>query len=250
MVLDVSTLKKEVGSAWDVHLFEEIDSTNTRLLEDVKRGKADTGTVYIAKSQSAGRGRLGRSFISPDGGLYMSFCAGDIQHALSTVICAVAVFDTLCSHGFSPEIKWVNDILIEGKKICGILAQSTGDGKRAVIGIGINFIDAAIPEELGGIAAGLDRFCRKTPKKELVASEILKRYKTLSDSLPDGRDRIIARYKEGVALLGHKVTVLGTGETVLATDVDSTGALITLTEDGKTLRLTSGEVSIRKITTN
>ncbi|MBE6562672.1 MAG: biotin--[acetyl-CoA-carboxylase] ligase [Ruminococcaceae bacterium] len=248
MAQDILLLKEQLGEDFLPILFENIGSTNVKLLEDVRSGKADVGTVYIAERQSAGRGRLGRSFISPKGGIYMSFCTGDVEYGLSTVICAVAVADTFKDFGFSPEVKWVNDILIGGKKVCGILAQSLGDGKRAVIGVGLNLRTEDIPEELSEIAIGLDVF-GDVPRPEIIEAGILKSYKALSVSMPDGRENIIEKYKSYMTLLGEKITVLQTGETLTAKDIDKDGALMAVSENGKTVRLASGEISIRKITT-
>lgn len=233
-----------------VSVFKTVDSTSTRLLEDVRKGFADTGSVYVAERQTDGRGRLGRSFSSESGGLYMSFCTDGVAHGLSTVICAVAVAEALENFGFSPEIKWVNDILMGEKKVCGILAQSVGDGDRAVIGVGLNLLSRAIPEELSEIADGLDSFEGTVPEIYELCAEILIRYKTLSRSLPQGRESIISSYKNRMTTVGKTVTVLQTGECVRIVDVDNTGALIVQDSSGKLAALSSGEISIRKITTN
>lgn len=249
MKTDTYLLKQLLGEEFDVVHFDVTESTNISLLEAVKKGDADVNTVYIADSQSAGRGRLGRSFSSLEGGLYMSFCTGDLEHALSTVICGVAAHEALEEAGFSPKIKWVNDILIGSKKVCGILAQSVGDGKRAIIGVGLNLSKKDIPSELWDIADGLDSFSDNVPSKETLTASILLKYKKMSESLPAGRGSIISTYKSRLAMLGEWVTVLQTGETVKICDVDSTGTLITETQNGKLLTLNSGEISIRKIIT-
>ncbi len=243
-------LKLKLSKDWKGVLFKSVDSTNTKLLCDVKEGRADVGSVYVAERQTGGRGRFGRSFESPKGGIYMSFCVGDAEYELSTVTAAVAVTETLLKFGFSPRVKWVNDVLLENKKVCGILAQSVGDGKRAVIGIGINVKSDAIPKELSEIACGLDSFQKAVPQDSLIVSEILNTYKELSDTLPEGRKNIISKYKSFLTVLGEKVTVLQTGETVFAADVDDTGALMVIKENGEKTRLSSGEISIRKITTD
>lgn len=249
MKTDIQLLKQLLGKDFDVVHFDVTGSTNATLLEAVKKGDADVNTVYIADRQSAGRGRLGRSFASNEGGLYMSFCTGDLEHSLSTVTCGVAVAEALEEAGFSPKIKWVNDILIDSKKVCGILAQSAGDGKRAIIGVGLNLSKKAIPEDLWDIADGLDSFSDNVPKKETLAASVLLKYKKLSESLPLDRDRIISDYKKRLAMLGEWITVLQTGESVKVCDIDCNGALITETQDGKALILNSGEISIRKINT-
>jgi BirA family biotin operon repressor/biotin-[acetyl-CoA-carboxylase] ligase len=124
--------------------FDSLDSTNTEALKQARLG-ADEGTCIIARQQLAGRGRLGRNWESPkDAGLYLSVVLRpSFEHAhfpLITLAAAVAVYDTLADSGLRPDIKWPNDILVDEKKICGILAETTETtkGLAVIVGIGIN----------------------------------------------------------------------------------------------------------------
>ena len=227
----------------NIVFFEETDSTNTRLLEDLSSGKAVGSDIYVADSQSAGRGRRGKSFFSKGGGIYMSFGADNKDNSLMTVICGVAVADALSTLGFSPEIKWVNDVLIDGKKVCGILAQTKSGLDSAVIGVGINMHASTIPEELASIATALDEFHAEVPPREVIIADIVNRYEDLTEL--DG-GQIISRYKRYLTILGENVTIVGTNEVARAIDVDITGALVVKFPDGRTEHLNSGEISVRR----
>ena len=146
--------------------FESLDSTNNYLKKLAAEGAAE-GTVVIADEQTAGRGRMGRSFASVAGcGIYMSMllrpadCTPDCAQSL-TAVCAVAVcraIEKVC--GRAPGIKWINDLYLRGKKICGILCESSvknGKVDYAVLGIGLNVTTRIedFPEELRETAGSL-----------------------------------------------------------------------------------------------
>jgi BirA family biotin operon repressor/biotin-[acetyl-CoA-carboxylase] ligase len=141
--------------------FDTIESTNSAALEEARRG-ADEGFCVVARQQTAGRGRLGRVWASPaDAGLYFSIVlrpAIEMQYLpLITLMSGVAVYDTIAEFGLKPDIKWVNDVLVGDKKICGILAETTDTdrGLAVIVGIGINLTSANFPPEIAGTAASL-----------------------------------------------------------------------------------------------
>ena len=117
--------------------FDKIPSTQTYALQMVANGTARDRTVIMAEAQSAGRGRYRRTWVSHHGNLYVSFIfnAYERDPRLSYVV-AVAVAETLTAFGIHPKIKWPNDILIDGKKVCGILIEYAG--QFVIVGIGIN----------------------------------------------------------------------------------------------------------------
>jgi len=215
--------------------FDELSSTNITAKEMAANG-AKHGTVVIAKSQTAGKGTKSRTFFSPPGGIYMSII---LRHAelpfsppsLCTALAAVCVCEALEKHSdIMPEIKWINDILVNGKKVCGILAENDGVHKTVVLGIGINYNAAEndFPEELRGVAGSL--YPNETPPvsrdemAEDIAAYIL--------SLPTAGD-IIEKYKSRMYMLGTRVIV---GEpyniTCTAVDVDEHGRLVVMMDDG------------------
>ena len=226
---------------------KETASTNTDLVEDVRNGFADTGDVIIAAGQTAGRGRRGKSFISPQGGIYFSFCANNIEYGLSTVMCGVAVALALEKAGLKPQIKWVNDIFLDGKKVCGILAQAVGDGKRAVIGVGINVSEESIPDKLKEIATALDAHTKNDIQREKLIADIIKTYEMLSNvNLIEGSVKIIREYESRMMLIGREITLSETGEHLTATGIAPDGALMAKRKNGEAVILSSGEVSVRQ----
>ena len=153
----------------------------------------------------------------------------------------VAVATTLKSYGCAPGIKWVNDVLLGGKKVCGILAEAVSGTSLCVIGIGINLDDDALPPELDGIAAGLDRYIANVPSPEVIVSDVISEYDRL-----EGLDRrdVISEYKSFLSFLGKRVIIKETDEVCTALDVDERGGLVVKTGGGSVRHLSSGEISI------
>jgi BirA family transcriptional regulator, biotin operon repressor / biotin---[acetyl-CoA-carboxylase] ligase len=135
--------------------FDEINSTNTEAINQAKRG-ADEGLCIVARSQTDGRGRHGRTWISEkDAGLYFSIVLRpkiETQFLpLLTLMSAIAVHDVLSEvYGLQPDIKWANDVLVNDKKICGILAETveTNKGLAVIVGIGINLKSSNFPPQI------------------------------------------------------------------------------------------------------
>lgn len=141
--------------------FDTIGSTNTEAANQARQG-ADEGLCVIARQQTAGRGRHGRTWVSPpDSGLYFSIVLrpklAPKELSLITLMTGVAVYDTLKELGLKPDIKWVNDILVNEKKICGILAEAveTPAGNAVIVGIGINITNKNFPNEVAEFATSI-----------------------------------------------------------------------------------------------
>ena len=242
---------------WQKKYFEELDSTN-RYLKELAAKDARPGTVIIANRQSAGRGRLGRKFFSPEEkGIYMSILLRpDIpleRAVLITSMAAVAVARAIERvSGIEAKIKWVNDIFLKGKKVCGILTEAgidaeSGKFSYAVLGIGVNVGEMEFPEELRDIATSVSNECGFVISKENLIDEILleleRWYATLSDGgfLEESRKRSI--------LLGKEILVLdetapGGSYPAKAVDINELGNLV-IERNGERVVLNSGEVSIR-----
>jgi len=142
--------------------FDTIDSTNTEAAKQAKLG-ADEGLCVVARQQTAGRGRHGRTWASEKGaGLYFSIVLRpkiDIRFLpLITLMTGVAVYDALVQFELKPDIKWVNDILIADKKICGILGETveTPTGLAVIVGIGINVTSQNFPDEIADTATSIE----------------------------------------------------------------------------------------------
>ena len=223
-----------------IEFYDSIDSTNAELMRRAKAGNSRIGDAVAAYSQSAGRGRRGNSFSSKRGGVYFSFVAENHPGALTTVKAGVAVAKALEEYGFSPEIKWVNDVLIDGKKVCGILAEAISLTSLCVVGIGINLRADALPEELQKIAAALDWYGTPPDAAELAERVIDNFFKT-------GTDGLIGEYKRYMTMLGKKVMLKQTGKVVTAADVTPLGELVVTCDDGSAAVLNSGEVSVIRL---
>jgi len=242
-----------------IEYFRRIDSTNTELKRRALRG-APSGTVIVADEQTAGRGRLGRSFFSPAGsGLYMSLLLRPVAFADAgriTTFSAVAVARALDSLGVKTEIKWVNDLLAGGKKLCGILAEAgTVDGEPfAVIGIGINLARTAFPEELANIATSVEEQTGKIPHRDDVVREILSNFSKIDVENREFSPTWMDEYRARCSLLGKAVRVFPFGGEpfdAVAIAIEDDGSLVVKPDtpsDAAPVALSSAEVSVRAAT--
>ena len=240
-----------------IHRFETIDSTNTRAKEMAQQG-APHGTVLIARQQTGGRGRLGRSFHSPPGaGIYMSMilrpkCSPDnLMHL--TCATAVAMCDAVeAATGFRPGIKWTNDLVWGKRKLGGILTELGFDGSElayAVVGIGINCTQSAddFPPELQEMAASLSMATGAPIDTSRLEEEMIRALNTMDAELLTQKDPILCRYRNDCVTLGKDISVVS-GQQIRhgkALDIDSQGGLIVAFGNGVTETVAFGEVSIR-----
>ena len=229
----------------DLHEYDCLDSTNRLLLDMAKEG-SPCGTAVWAHTQTGGRGRLGRSFSSPEGGIYLSILVPLNDSIKITAMAGVAVMRTIsqvCSKKCG--IKWVNDIIYEGKKVCGILAQSVGD--KAVIGIGINYRTdiASLPDDVRSIASTLYGPEEEAPDKGTFVRTLLE---NVYDLIVNGDENWLEEYKASSTILGKEVLILQTGKVTgegIATEIDDACALHVVSPDGRKTVLSTGEVSVR-----
>lgn len=242
---------------WQVHWFNTIDSTNTRAKAMARQG-APHGTAVIAGHQTGGRGRLGRSFSSPEGlGLYLSVilrpgcAANELMHL--TCAAGVAACDAVqqCC-GFRPGMKWINDLVIKSKKLGGILTEvsvdsNTGIVDFAVIGIGINCLQDTedFPPELQSMAISL-KTAGCCPDMAHLAANLLNALYQTSQHLTD-REAVMSAYRQDCITLGCEIVVYSGDEKKYgyALDITADGALVVLYQDGTKAQINSGEVSIR-----
>lgn len=239
----------------EINTFDEVTSTNTLLKEEGKN-KSEFCTI-IASSQTSGRGRLGRSFYSPQSsGVYFSVLLKpelEIQKAiLITTAAAVAVTRTLEILGCeNPQIKWVNDIFVNNKKVCGILTESVVNTETkkidfAVLGVGINLVKPKedFPEDIKNIAGAV--FSEDAPfiKERFVAeflNEFYKIYVNLSEA------EFMFEYKNKCFCIGREISVIS-GDSVrqgTAISIDKNARLLVKFPDDHTEFISSGEISIK-----
>ena len=226
---------KGLAPEYDIRFVPAAGSTNTDLLADES---ACPGTVLIAGTQSAGRGRMGRSFASPEGGLYMSVLyepASACEALALTPRAAVAVCRAVEGlTGRETRIKWVNDVLLEGKKLCGILAEArAGDRLRLALGIGINV--SAVPEGIDTAAALYDNL--PALAREELAAAVLREL--------NGVYELYEEYTHRCRMEGKSVHVSRGSESFEATvlGIDRDFQLI-VERGGERLALGSGEITL------
>ncbi len=238
-----------------LYWFDTVNSTND-LAKDMARNNAQNGTIILSGHQSAGRGRMGRSFVSPAGkGIYLSLILRPQcpPKKLMHLTCAVAV--AACDAieevtGVRPGIKWINDLVLGKKKLGGILTELSTQQELvnyAVVGIGINCSQKAadFPEEIRDIAISLEEFT-DTPvdQPKLIEALISHLYEMHTNLF--SKDFMTA-YRKDCITLGQEISVV-TGENIIhgkAVDLDSQGGLIVQYPDGTCKTVNAGEVSIR-----
>ncbi|MCL2546235.1 MAG: biotin--[acetyl-CoA-carboxylase] ligase [Oscillospiraceae bacterium] len=236
-----------------IFVHESLESTNKTAKELALDG-ASHGTLVVAGAQTAGKGRYGRAFFSAHG-IYMSLILRPSQLWLSTptlvtAYAAIAVCEMIEAllPALTPTIKWVNDILIDGKKVCGILTEGVADLESGqigwiVVGIGINVNTPEFPNELQAIA---DSIHTDIPRNRIVA-DITNRLLKLETPQTFSEQDLLAQYKQRMPLLGEIITVHAPTEVydALAVDVDDSGRLVVKKTNGEIVTLLSGEVSVR-----
>ena len=239
-----------------IHYFPTIDSTNTRAKALAAQG-APHGTVLLAGHQTGGRGRLGRSFHSPEGmGIYLSVIlrpscpATSLMHL--TCATGVAMCDAVeAAAGFRPGIKWTNDLIWGKRKLGGILTElsvkNDGTVDYAVVGIGLNCCQQAadFPEDIREIAASLSMAAGHPVAPEALAAAMVTALEDMARQL-FSRDWM-AQYQTDCLTVGKEISLVR-GEEIrhgLAIGVDAQGALIVRFSDGHEEAVSSGEVSVR-----
>lgn len=234
--------------------FESIDSTNTYAKHLAAQG-APHGTALIADCQSGGRGRLGRSFSSPPGmGVYMSVILrpkcppGELMHLTCAVAVAMCNAVEQCT-GIRPGIKWTNDLILDGRKLAGILTElgltSQGSVDYAVVGIGLNCHQQPgdFPGDIQKIAGSLAMSTARPIHRSQVAAAMIEALWRM-----DLSDRSLERYRKDCVTLGKNISIVKADGSVrhgLALDVDAQGALLVRFSDGSIEAVNSGEVRIR-----
>lgn len=234
--------------------FDEVDSTNSFLRRQLDSG--ETGNVLaVAKKQTAGRGRSGKSFFSPENsGLYMSVLIhpelsfGEASCVTSKACVAVSkAIETVT--GMATNIKWVNDLYLDNKKVCGILCEAFNDYKKGVtksiiIGVGVNLSTADFPDELNEIAGslGVDNNCFAELAGEIANALLNPEFGSLTQAE-------LEFYRKRSLVIGKTIYYIRNGQknTAEAVGIDSSGGLVVKNANGEIITLTSGEISVRLV---
>lgn len=251
--LSAEKIRAQLSSPLPIFLFDEISSTSDAA-RAFARENPGMDAVFIAEGQTAGRGRRGRSFASPAGsGIYMSLLLHPTHLASEGVLLTTGAAVAMCRAvqqvtGLSPEIKWVNDLKLHGKKLCGILSEGeidpeSGAFSYAVIGVGINV--RRVPSEVSDIATALDLYTDKPTDRNLLAAKMIGR---ILESLSEDRAAQMREYRQRCPIEGKEITVMRGEECFAATALGITDdGSLRIRKGEEEMLLSSGEISIREL---
>ena len=237
----------DLANKFDISFYPLTDSTNRRARELAAAGPIDKPAVLLAQEQTAGRGRLGRSFLSERGGLYISFlyfprgCAGEtVGITAEAAVKLSRAIDSSC--GIQTGIKWVNDIYLNGKKIAGILTEGefdeSGKLRYYIVGMGINVYKIEDFSSKIPIATTLEDEIKFAPDINKLCAEIIK------EMLSDEEGDTLLEYRERSVTLGERVTVMAADPyEARAIEILDDYSLLVEQEDGTRISVNSGEVS-------
>ncbi len=253
-----------------IHIYDKLDSTNN-MAKEIR--DCTIPQIILADEQTAGRGRLGRSFHSPAGkGLYMSIVFkpdfGLERALLTTATIALAACEAIFNvTGLNPKIKWVNDLYLNGKKISGILTEAesgleTGNMEKIIVGIGINCFEGSFPEDLKDTADYLRNPPKAFTRNDLAAAIINSFFQRMENF---NQIHLIREYRAKSFILGEQILIynpavaramgrsddrLHEGIKARAIDIDENGGLVVEYMEGTKMRtmetLTTGEITVRK----
>lgn len=243
----------------EILCFDSIDSTNTFVKQNY--AKLKDGTVVISEKQTDGRGRLGRSFVSEPGvGIYMSvLLKPDKLDRISslTAITAIGVCNAIEKvSNIRPKIKWTNDIMMQNKKVCGILTEmgvegETGKIQYVVIGMGINVnqLEEDFPKELKSIAGSVRQACGRKVSRVKLCKSLIEELDTLFSDLDGHYSECLELYRRDCINIGKRIKVMKAEEGIEAEalSIEDDFSLRVRYHDGKEESIKSGEVSIRGI---
>lgn len=257
-IISEAGIRRYLNTQSEIFVLKKVGSTNAFLREKAQNGACE-GTLVVSSEQKSGHGRRGRTFFSPDTGLYMSILLRpkvEVSEALKiTSMSAVAVclaLERVCA--VKPQIKWVNDIFVDGKKAAGILTEASVDVENgamdyALIGIGINVYppEKGFPEELSGIAGAVVGEHTGDLRNRLAAAvyEEFMRLYTSSDNA------YISEYRNRLMWLGERIFVLSGADgrektPAVLLGIEDDFSLKVRYENGTCAKITSGEISIRR----
>ncbi len=258
--MEISEIRKHLATETvgeKLFVYNEVGSTNDVLLGLIGEGTATNGTVVVSDSQTAGRGRLGRRWVSPAGSnLYLSvlFCPeiSPQESSVFTFLASCALVDVFSGYGVDATIKWPNDILVGGRKISGVLTElGTSDGAvdYLVIGIGVNL---NLPEEF--IRREMEDISQKTTSLSILLGEEVSRERFCAELISAldrlyrefqyrGTQAIVDMWIERWGFVGEKISVDVSGEVVcgVVERVDPNGFLYLRTDEGDLRRVITGD---------
>nr|PZN03475.1 MAG: biotin--[acetyl-CoA-carboxylase] ligase [Bacillota bacterium] len=240
-----------------IYHYTSIGSTNDEAKKLAQMG-APHGTLVIAEEQTGGRGRLGRKWVSPPGqGIWLSIILRPSLEPSEapriTMACAVAAAKAIRQEvGVNCLIKWPNDLLIDGKKVAGILTEMSADMDKihyVVTGIGMNVNNAEFPPDIEKTATSLKLASGEEVERLKILTQFLSQFEEIYRSLEGGKfEAILGEWRQLSCNLGKRVRIIGRNFELEGTalDVDGDGALLIKTDEGQVERVLSGDVSLRE----
>lgn len=255
-------LDSRMNTKWaghPVYFYDELPSTNLQAKLDAEKGAAQ-GTLLVADMQTAGRGRRGRAWSSPGGtNIYFTLIIKPDfqveQVSMMTLVMGLAVAEgILKTCGVEACIKWPNDIVINGKKVCGILAEMSVEREYihyVVIGVGINVGLQEFPPEIVGMATSLQAECGHAVSRAELIVNVMKEFETFYEIFrKDGNLKgLVERYNHLLVNRGREVRVLSPGDEFvgISRGISEIGELLVEKDDGTVTKVYAGEVSVRGI---
>lgn len=250
----VATLLRERGGELgrEVRLFAEIDSTNDEAKRSAKAGAAH-GTVFVAEAQTQGRGRQGRTWVSPRGenllfSVLLRLTCAPARLPPLALVCGLAVRDAIATAAAraAVRVKWPNDVWIAEQKVSGVLVEATLAGSKVdsvIVGVGINVHTREFPPELQGRATSVALHADAPPDRARILADVVSGlHRDLAHVAARGLGLVHARLTAADALVGRRVTLEeGTG---IARGIDLEGRLLLDRDDGARLRVSAGEVTL------
>lgn len=248
-----------VWAGHNVCYFEELGSTNIQAKLEAENGAVE-GTLVVADMQTAGRGRSGRSWNSPAGTnvyftLILKPAYAPDKASMVTLVMALAVAEGIYETcGVEAEIKWPNDVVVNGKKVCGILTEMSAERdiiRHVVIGVGVNVGLQEFPPEIAAAATCLQAECGREVSRAALVANIMKAFEKNYESFRQNTDLsgILEKYNRLLVNRDREVRVLDPkGEfRGIARGIDESGELLVEREDGSVAKVYAGEVSVRGI---
>ncbi len=261
-VLTESEIKSQLCTKWagkEIHCYERVDSTNQAAKHAAEQGSLH-GALFLAEQQSSGKGRRGRSWVSPKGtGIWMTILLRPQLEpsyaSMLTLVAALSMSKAIEKEtGLKAQIKWPNDVVINGKKVCGILTEMSAEMEwihYVIIGLGTNANIEEFPEEIQKKATSLKLESGKEVERVPVICAFLSYFEKDYENFMIYQNLLglLEEYNERLVNCEQEVRILDSkGEyTGIAKGVDASGALIVRKEKGETVKITSGEVSVRGI---
>lgn len=260
--LNKNTIEQKLNSSFfsNINIYNVLESTNITAKE-LANENAINGSVIIAEQQTSGKGRLGRSFYSPkNSGIYMSVILRLKQSIDCSLLITSAAAVAVCRaiekiYNVNPQIKWVNDVYLNDKKICGILTEASINYKNnsldyIIVGIGINVSTTDFPDDIKNRASSIlsdEAISTKKISRNELISEVLNQLEIICNDLED--KTFINEYKNRSCVLGCDINVISIDKQEFATAIDITdnGHLVVKTFDGEIKELSTGEITIRKV---